>query len=68
MTESAIDIRLARRSFLGRTSLGLGSAALGSLLNLNSPCHAAAAAGDLASLGVINPLHLPPKVKRVIFL
>lgn len=46
-----------RRAFLGRTGLGLGALALGSLLR--------AAEG---SRGVVNPLHYPAKIKRVIWL
>ncbi len=65
---AANDFSLARRSFLGRTSLGLGSAALGSLLGPGTPCVAFDVSQELASHGVINPLHIPPKVKRVIFL
>ncbi|MCA9118938.1 MAG: DUF1501 domain-containing protein [Planctomycetaceae bacterium] len=49
-------------------SLGLGSAALGSLLANASPHEASAASEHFVSRGVIHPLHLVPKVKRVIFL
>ena len=58
-----LEQRLLRRSFLGRTSLGLGGLGLASLLN--SPARAATAA---TSSGVVQPLHLPQRVKRVIFL
>src|SRR5262249_25895422 len=55
-----------RRAFLGRAAAGIGTMALASLLN---PFEAAAASGNpLASLGEINPLHFPPKAKRVIWL
>ena len=56
---------LARRTFLGRSACGIGSAALASLL---SGMRARAAQSTLAGRGVINPLHLPPSAKRVIFL
>ena len=56
---------MTRRHFFGRASLGLGTMALGSLLNerlLADP-------GPLPpSLGLINPLHFAPKAKRVIYL
>src|SRR5215217_582124 len=56
---------LARRTFLGRTACGIGSAALASLLTGN---RARAAESQFATRGVINPLHFAPKAKRVIFL
>ncbi|MFP6612485.1 MAG: DUF1501 domain-containing protein [Pirellulales bacterium] len=55
-----------RRSFLGRASLGLGSAALASLLRRDLT--AAAPDSRVASRGVVEPLHFTPKAKRVIFL
>src|SRR5215510_3649889 len=56
----------ARRTFLSRTACGIGAAALTSLLQRG---HAAAAEGSsLRSRGVINPMHLAPKAKRIIFL
>lgn len=55
-----------RRTFLGRAGIGLGTVALGSLLNRS------AMAGDAASddrwRGVVRPLHFPQKTKRVIHL
>lgn len=61
------ETQLRRRAFLTRGASGLGLLALNSLLNPRL------LAGDqpankLASLGAINPLHLAPKAKRVIFL
>lgn len=50
---------LTRRTFLGRATGGLGSLALASLLDPSLLG---------ASSGVVQPLHLPPRVKRVIFL
>src|SRR6478735_1593744 len=49
-----------RRAFLGRTTQGLGAVALASLLKPSS-LHA-------ASRGVLSPLPLPQKAKRVIWL
>src|SRR5262245_36921495 len=56
---------LARRTFLGRTACGIGSAALASLLSGNA---ARAAEALPKTRGIISPLHLAPKAKRVIFL
>ncbi len=63
---------LARRGFLSRASGGLGGLALGSLL---APAAAAPAAGPPATgapatgwTGVVQPFHVPPKAKRVIWL
>ena len=64
-----LDARLARRTFLARSGLGLGSAALAALLNRGVRAEAPAAADPLAaSRGVVNPLHFAPKAKRVIVL
>jgi hypothetical protein len=57
---------ICRRTFLGRGAGGLGLLALNSLLNPR--LFAAPDSGDLRSHGVVNPLHYPPKAKRVIFL
>jgi Protein of unknown function (DUF1501) len=62
---------LARRTFLGQASLGLGSMALASLLQptvFGAAMAAAAKGGKSRSKGVVNPLHFPQKAKRVIFL
>src|SRR5437867_3581816 len=59
-----------RRAFLGRMSHGLGSLALASLVN-PALLHAAALKAPPNKEqwpGVVNPLHFPPKVKRVIWL
>jgi hypothetical protein len=58
---------LTRRAFLGRAASGVGSLALASLLN-PSLVRAAAVRSTARWPGVVNPLHLPPKVKRVIWL
>jgi len=52
-----------RRAFLGRTSQGVGALALSSLLR---PSILQAAAPNPGGRGVINPLPLPQKAKRVI--
>jgi hypothetical protein len=53
--------RLARRAFLGRSSQGVGTAALAALLDSGS--------GEAAALrGVLEPPPLPQRVRRVIWL
>ena len=60
--------RVSRRQFLGQVSLGLGAAALGSLMS-SEKAVAAASQATLSPLeGAIDPLHFAPKAKRVIFL
>ena len=62
--------QIHRRTFLSQTGVGLGSAALTSLLNRDlfgagtTPQPSAAEAWP----GAVNPLHFAPKAKRVIFL
>jgi hypothetical protein len=56
------EARIARRTFLARASLGMGSVALSGLLAPR------ALAGADAAGGVIRPLHVAPRAKRVIFL
>ena len=60
-----IGARNSRRTFLGRTVAGLGTAALAGLLG--QPVLADPASGQPAK-GVIDPLHFPAKAKRVIWL
>ena len=55
-----------RRAFLGRVSHGLGAVALASLLEKSSSLHAASALPG--ARGVVYPLRLPQKAKRVIWL
>src|SRR4051812_40790135 len=63
------DLAPTRRAFLGRTSIGLGSIALASLLERERRAVAAAPGGDPGSTpGLIRRPHHRPKVKRVIFL
>ncbi|HVQ32269.1 MAG TPA: DUF1501 domain-containing protein [Vicinamibacteria bacterium] len=58
--------RLTRRAFLGRSGVGLGSVALGALLE---PARLwAAPPPDAPWAGVVRPLHLPARTKRVIHL
>jgi len=52
---------LARRMFLGRSACGIGAAALSSLF-------AGKAQSATTSRGVISPLHMSPRAKRIIFL
>ena len=56
--------RLTRRALLGQGSAGLGAMALASLL----PSARAADAAAPVSRGVVNPHHVPPKARRVIWL
>lgn len=56
---------LSRRAFLTRSTTGLGSIALGSLMRQGQAL-GATAPGD--SLGTLKTLHFAPKAKRVIYL
>jgi len=60
-TADAIARTLTRRQFFGRSGLGLGTAALATLLQ-SSP------AADATDRGVLGQPHLPPRAKRVIYL
>jgi hypothetical protein len=53
-----------RRSFLVNSAMGIGSVALGSLLSEAQAANAA----PTRSEGVVQPLHVAPRAKRVIFL
>jgi len=55
---------LLRRTFLSQTALGLGSVALSTLLDRDTPVRAAGPAPGGLPVGP----HFPPRVKRVIFL
>src|SRR5438270_2108169 len=71
----SLKTQASRRSFLGRSALGVGSMALASLLN-PSAAHAATVVGKSAGAtngpvkyrGVVDPRHFAPKAKRVIYL
>jgi hypothetical protein len=66
MIHHQVDQLLARRTFLGKTSLGLGSVALAGLMQ---PRLFGAAANPAAGVsGAIKALHVAPRAKRVIFL
>ncbi len=56
---------VTRRRFLGQASLGIGALALGGLMQADQ---ASAAAPPDPLKGAIDPLHVAPKAKRVIFL
>ena len=60
----AVDIN--RRTFLGYSISGLGMLALNGLVNPQLFATETSVTGT--SKGVVNPLHFPPKAKRVIFL
>ena len=53
---------LTRRALFGKTTTGLGSLALASLLNPNL------LRAEDASSGVVSPLHFAPKARRIIYL
>jgi uncharacterized protein (DUF1501 family) len=62
--QQLIGTHNTRRAFLGQTLTGLGTAALASLLDPAS-LHAKASSD---AVGAIDPLHVAPKAKRVIWL
>jgi hypothetical protein len=59
-------LRLNRRHFFSRTSLGIGSMALASLLG--KPSQAGSGSADVSYRGVLAEPHFPPRAKRVIYL
>ncbi|MBD3673084.1 MAG: DUF1501 domain-containing protein [Planctomycetaceae bacterium] len=65
-----LPVELGRRSFLKNSVMGFGSAALMSLLQDELPAAEKVVpespAGDFA--GTLQPLHFPPKVKRIVHL
>ncbi|MET7258209.1 DUF1501 domain-containing protein [Dyadobacter fermentans] len=67
--ENHVHEQLSRRNFLSKTSLGLGAAAMASLLNAdNSLAKKVGEKGaEVAGLPIGHP-HFPPKAKRVIYL
>ncbi len=58
-----LRLRVTRRTFLGRSALGLGATALASLMEPGLR-----AADPTRWPGVVNPPHLPPKARRVVYL
>src|ERR1017187_6855529 len=64
--EKALKLMMTRRTFFSRSSVGIGTTALASLVN---PQIFAAAEGiDPKTGGLAGLPHFPPKAKRVIFL
>ena len=66
MTSPRVFPFQARRAFLARGGMGLGSLALASLLQRTG--FGAGGAASLLSRGMVSPLHFVPKARRVIFL
>ena len=62
--QSEAERILTRRTFLTRSSTGLGAMALASLL----PAHLRGAPATQAVPGALKSLHFAPKAKRVIYL
>ncbi len=62
--ETTLALDATRRTFLRRGGVGLGATALAALLNATSSPQAVAS----TSAGVVNPRHVRPRAKRVIFL
>lgn len=69
-TFEQMQLRMTRRAFFGRAATGVGSIALGSLLNPTALLAADGASPQKEAKwrGVVHPLHFAPKAKRVIFL
>ena len=69
-SQKAERIRLdqTRREFLVRSSQGVGTMALASLLGSNRLTAASEATGSGARSGVVNPPHFVPRAKRIIYL
>jgi hypothetical protein len=59
------SLRINRRHFFGKASLGLGGLALGSLLN---PLASFAGPDDPARRGILDVLHHAPRARRIIYL
>jgi hypothetical protein len=66
ITYEQMKLRMTRRAFFGRAATGVGSIALGSLLNPGALLGAEKT--EEKWRGVVRPLHFAPKAKRVIFL
>ena len=65
-----VGLALARRAFLSRSAGGLGGLAAGSLLASEAAAAGISVSGGTVAgwPGVIRPVHVPPKAKRVIWL
>jgi hypothetical protein len=61
-----INVAFSRREFFGRFALGMGGAALTTLLNRDAGAAAAAAPNPFN--GILDSPHVAPKAKRVIYL
>jgi hypothetical protein len=59
---------VSRRAFLGRSSAGVGLWALASLLRAETPPTPPSQGGESRWRGVLQPLHHPPRAKRIIWL
>ena len=57
-----------RRNFLAKSSIGIGTAALGTLIGCANPLANESVGQQTSMKGVLNQLHHNPKVKRVIYL
>ncbi len=68
--ENHVHEQLSRRNFLSRSSLGLGAAALGTLLNSDRSLanKVIAGTGPEEAVNPIGKSHFAPKAKRVIYL
>jgi hypothetical protein len=67
----SLQLHISRRAFLGQTGTGLGAVALATLLNPDLLRAADPGAGKVEVPkwpGVVRPLHLAPRAKRVIHL
>ncbi len=58
----------SRRDFLAKTGMGLGAAALGSMLNVGKIFAKPTSSISGRQKGIMGSPHFPPKAKRVIFL
>jgi len=68
MFEADLRKIMTRRAFFGRASSGLGSLALASLLKPDLLAATRKPGSTARSLGAVNPLHLAPRARRVIYL
>jgi hypothetical protein len=68
MNSNSLPTQLARRTFLGHASLGIGSMALAGLLQPNVLGAATPRPSKRPYRGVVDPLHFAQRAKRVIFL
>jgi hypothetical protein len=65
------QLQMNRRAFLSKSSLGIGVAALSSLLGgcqLFTPSDGGVLTADKSGAGILDALHFAPKAKRVIYL